>query len=108
MAGVTSFLLRFLLLVSEVEFCKDRESESYTIRHVVSRHSIMNDSMTTKNGCLKSATVTHIYFGTYITYPQRRIDLPKVGPERAYNSHTSCMKGEMLAVTKFKSNSDML
>ena len=30
------------------------------------------------------------------------------GGERACNSHTSCIEGEMLEVTKFKSKSDTL
>ena len=47
----------------------------------------------------------------------RRVDKPLAvsrayraaeGGERACNSRTSCIEGEMLAVTKFKSKSDTL
>ena len=37
-----------------------------------------------------------------------RVYRPAKGGERACNSRTSCIEGEMLAVTKFKSKSDML
>ena len=49
------------------------------------------------------STYIHAYIHTiHIQYIQSRVYRPAEGGERACNSRTSCIEGEMLAVTKFK------
>ena len=51
---------------------------------------------------------SHPFSSSVCTPVAARVYRAAEGGERACNSRTSCIEGEMLAVTKFKSKSDTL